>query len=130
MSNETPKPGEFCWNELMTPDTEKAQSFYTALFGWTTQVQDMGEMTYTMFMSGEKSVGGMLQTPKDKIAQISPHWTSYIYVENIEKTLEKAKELGATIAVPITNVTDMGVFAIIVDPTGAHIAFWQPVKSQ
>lgn len=129
MSNGIPQSGEFCWNELMTPDTQKAEAFYTALLGWTTQVHDMGEMTYTMFMSGEKNIGGMLQTPKDKIGQIPPHWMSYICVENVEKTIEKAKALGASIKVPVTNVTDMGAFAIITDPTGAHIAFWQSIKS-
>ena len=126
MSNEISQPGEFCWNELMTPDTHKAQEFYTALLGWTTQVHDMGEMKYTIFMSGDKSIGGMLQTPKDKIDQIPPHWMSHICVADLEKTLEKAKELGASIKVPVTDVADMGSFAIITDPTGAHIAFWQP----
>lgn len=28
MSNEVSKVGEFCWNELMTNDTDKAKEFY------------------------------------------------------------------------------------------------------
>lgn len=128
-SNAKPQLGEFCWNELMTPDKKKAQAFYTALCGWTAQDHDMGEMTYTMFMSGDKNIGGMMQIPKDKIDQIPPHWMSYICVEDVEKTIEKAKSLGATVKVPVTNVTDMGRFAVIKDPVGAHIAFWQSTKS-
>jgi predicted enzyme related to lactoylglutathione lyase len=120
--------GEFCWNELMTSDTKKAQVFYTDLLGWTTQEHDMGDMTYTMFMSGDKCIGGMLQTPKDKVAQVPPHWTSYICVEDVEKTLKKAESLGATVRVPVKTVPDMGRFSVVQDPTGAHIAFWQSFK--
>lgn len=31
MEKHMPKQGEFCWNELMTPDTKKAKVFYQAL---------------------------------------------------------------------------------------------------
>ena len=120
-----PNPGEFCWNELMTPDTKKAQAFYTSLLGWTAQDHDMGDMTYTMFMNGDKSIAGMLQTPKDKIGHVPPHWMSYIGVDDIEKTFEKAKSLGANVIMPVTKAGDMGRFIVIQDPTGAHIAFWQ-----
>lgn len=63
--------GEFCWNELMTPDTKKAKAFYENLFGWTSVEHDMGNDTYTMFMHSEKGIGGMLKTPEDK--HISHH---------------------------------------------------------
>jgi hypothetical protein len=130
MSNATqPQVGEFCWNELMTPDTKKAQAFYSSLLGWTTQEHDIGEMTYTMFMSGDKGIAGMMQTPKDQTTQIPPHWMSYICVADVEDTLTKAKSLGASVKVPVTPVPSMGRFIIIQDPTGAHIAFWQSVKS-
>ena len=127
MSNgDMPQVGEFCWNELMTPDTQKAKEFYTALFGW--KVQEMEDMNYTIFMAGEKGVGGMMATPKEKVGQVPPHWMSYICVEDVDKTLAKAKSLGATEKVPVTEVKDMGRLAIIMDPTGAHIAFWQSMK--
>ena len=86
---------------------------------------DMGDMTYTMFMNGDKSIAGMLQTPKDKIGHVPPHWMSYIGVDDIEKTFEKAKSLGANVIMPVTKAGDMGRFIVIQDPTGAHIAFWQ-----
>ncbi|MBA3813936.1 MAG: VOC family protein [Alphaproteobacteria bacterium] len=124
----TPQSGEFCWNELMTPDTKKAQAFYTELLGWTSQDHDMGDMTYTMFMSGDKRMGGMFQTPKDKVDQIPPHWMSYISVEDVEETLEKAKALGADVIVPVTTVANKGRFIVITGPTGAPIAFWQCIQ--
>lgn len=127
-------PGEFCWNELMTSDPEKAKEFYQALFGWTAKTEEMGGMAYTMFMHGNKPVGGMIKTPdgkqvhskKHKKANQSmpAHWMSYVAVANIEASVEKAKALGGMVVVPKTNVNDIGSFAIIQDPTGAHIALW------
>jgi predicted enzyme related to lactoylglutathione lyase len=130
MSDNKTKPaaGEFCWNELMTSDTKKAQDFYTKLLGWTTHEHDMGSMTYTMFMRGDKGIGGMMQIPQEHRDQVPPHWMSYICVEDVEKTLEKAKSLGAEVKVPVTVVPDMGRFIILKDPTGAHIAFWQSTQ--
>ncbi len=127
MSDKMPQQGEFCWNELMTPDVNKAKQFYSALFDWKAEDRDMGSMTYTMFKSGDKDIGGMLQTPQDK-AGIPPHWMSYVCVKDVDKMVEKAKSLGAKITVPATPVSDFGRFAVIQDPTGAHIAIWQPTK--
>lgn len=128
MSNQA-KHGEFCWHELMTSDVNKAKTFYNSLLGWTTQEHDMGEMTYVMFKHGETDIGGMMQIPADKAGECPPHWMNYISVENVDTIEKKAKELGAKIVVPVTPVSDFGRFIIIADPTGAHIAFWQSLKS-
>lgn len=122
------KPGDFCWNELMTPDLQKAKQFYAALFNWQTKDEEIGDKTYTMFARDDKQLGGMLQIPKDREGQIPPHWMSYIFVEDLDSTLEKAKKLGAGVTMPATPVSDFGRFAVIQDPTGAHIALWQSLK--
>lgn len=129
MSDQKSQHGEFCWNELMTPDVKKAKEFYRALLGWETVDHEMGDMTYTMIKHGEKGIGGIMQTPKDKEKQIPPHWMSYISVANVDEMVNKAKSLGATITVPATNVSDYGRFAVIQDNTGAHIALWQSTKN-
>ena len=61
--------GEFCWNELMTSDTKKAQAFYQDLFGWTSTKQDMGESTYTMFMQGDKTIESKYSSALDELHQ-------------------------------------------------------------
>lgn len=129
MSDKKPQQGEFCWNELMTPDVKKAKEFYSALFGWKSLDHDMGEMTYTLFQRSDKDIGGMMQIPKGQEKQIPPHWMSYISVENLDEMIKKAKSLGATITVPATSAGDFGRFAIIADTTGAHVALWQSLKT-
>jgi len=129
MSND-PKlqPGEFCCNELITPDPQKAGAFYAALFGWATVDHPIDGMSYTLFMRGEKSLAGMMQTPADQVGQVPAHWMSYVCVDDMDKSLEKAKNLGANVTAPKVFVECeecIGWFAIIQDPTGAHIALWQ-----
>lgn len=124
-----PQAGEFCWNELATTDVAAAKNFYGKVFGWQFDEHDMGEMTYTMIKHKDKdSFAGIWAIPKDQQKQIPPHWMAYILVENLEKALEKATQNGAKIMKPATNAGDHGQFAIIADPTGAHLALWQTLK--
>jgi predicted enzyme related to lactoylglutathione lyase len=125
----TPEFGKFCWNELLTNDPKKAKEFYGALLGWKAHDMDVGDMVYTLFKTADKDICGMMQIPKGEEKDIPVHWMSYIQVESIDKSVKKAEELGATITVPGTDVGDFGRFAVIMDPTGAHVAFWQSLKS-
>lgn len=84
-------------------------------------------MTYTIIQSEHESIGGIWEIPSDKKAEIPPHWMAYILVDDIEKTMKEAESAGATIKVPVTQVSDMGRFIVIMDPTGAHIAFWETI---
>jgi len=42
----------------------------------------------------------------------------------------KAKELGAKVMMDKTEIPDAGWMSVIVDPTGATIALWQPMPRQ
>ena len=123
-----PAIGEFCWNELATPDVKAAKDFYSSLLGWKFTDHNMGDTTYTMIQHGDQSFGGMWHIPSDQQKHIPPNWMGYILVNNIEETLEKAVKLGATVKMPVTKAGDMGLFIVIIDPTGAHIAFWQSTQ--
>jgi uncharacterized protein len=125
MSEKEITAGDFCWNELMTNDTGKAKEFYTELLGWECHDINMPDCTYTVFKSGDKEIGGMLQTPKDLDKEIPAHWMSYIAVNDIKEMTEKAKLLGAKIEVDVQKVKDIELFSVLVDPTGAYISLWQ-----
>lgn len=118
-------PGQFCWNELATANVKEAKDFYGKVFGWEFIDHDMGDMAYTIIKVDGKDNGGIWAIPKDKEKEIPPHWMAYLLVENLNASLEKAKEHGATIVQQPTQAGDMGQLAIITDPTGAHIALWQ-----
>lgn len=128
--NEIPKMGEFCWNELATPNLQVAKDFYGKVFGWEFIDHDMGEMVYTMIKRDGKEFGGIWSIPKDQAEEIPPHWMAYILVENVDKSLETAAKQGGTIVKPAANISDYGRFAIITDPTGAHVALWQVLRQK
>ncbi len=118
--------GQFCWNELATADVKKAKEFYSKVLGWQFKEIHSGEMTYTIVQANDKDIAGIWQIPTNQQNEIPPHWMAYILVNNVADTLAKAKQNGAQEMKGVTHAGDMGLFAIIKDPTGAHIAFWEP----
>lgn len=120
--------GTFCWNELMTGDVEKAKEFYTKLVGWDTQAWP-GAMPYTVFKTGDKQVGGMMQiTPE--MGNVPPHWMAYVAVENVDKIAADAEGLGGKILVPPTDIPGVGRFVCVQDPTGAVLCFMTFAKME
>lgn len=112
------EPVSLCWNELMTTDVDKSGAFYTKLFGYTAETQNMGGMEYTMFANGEQPVGGMMALTPEMSKGIPTHWAIYLAVEDCDATVEKAKALGGQV---YAEAQDMGVgrFAVLADPEGA-----------
>lgn len=53
-------------------------------------------------------------------------WLAYVQVDNIATATAKAKSLGATVMKDVTEIPGMGSFSVLIDPTGAAIALWQP----
>lgn len=121
------EPGSLCWNEVLTRDVEADKSFYTAVFGWDAgrpQFEGAPE-TYTVWELGDKQVCGMMQMTGDFFpAEVPPHWAVSFAVADCDGTVEKARELGATI---VAEPMDMpiGRFAGIVDPQGASFSVMQ-----
>lgn len=121
-------PGEFVWNELATTNVQGAKDFYGKVFGWEFVDKKMDDMTYTMIKKGDNEFGGIWAIPPAQQSQIPPHWLAYILVDNVEQSLEKSRQNGATVVKPVQKAGDMGLFAVIKDPAGAHVALWQSLK--
>lgn len=127
---EKPKVGSICWTELATKDVAAAKDFYGKVFGWQFKEVDCGGMTYTMMKAEGMPMefGGMWSIPKEQQEFIPPNWMSYILVTNCDESLASAQKHGAKVVKESMNVGDFGRMAVIQDPTGAHIAMWQPLK--
>ena len=115
-------PGTFCWVELATTDPQGAKPFYGGLLGWDADDSPAGDGTYTMARIGAKHVAGLYERTDGG----PPTWVSYISVADAAATVERATELGATVLVPASDVTDAGRVAILQDPTGAVLGLWEP----
>jgi predicted enzyme related to lactoylglutathione lyase len=119
------EPGALAWNELGTRDPEAAKAFYSAVFGWGTREHDMGEMgTYTEWLSGEDSIGGMMDVSGRLPDEIPAHWLVYFAVENTDATLETLKASGGSVSFGPIDIP-AGRFAMVADPHGAAFAVIQ-----
>ena len=121
-------PGTLAWNELATKDVAQAKAFYSQLFGWETETQDMGNgMEYTSIMNKGRSNGGMMQMTAEW-GDTPPHWGVYFAVADCDASVEKAKSLGATIHVPPQDIPEVGRFSMIQDPQGATLTLIQLLR--
>lgn len=126
-SAEDKTPGIFSWRELVTQDPEGSTKFYTNLFGWTTMTMPMPGGDYTMFMNNDQPVAGMVKPPAEK-GDVPTTWINYVTVEDVDASVAKALELGASVCIPRTEIPGKGTFAGLSDPQGAPIAFWEFAK--
>jgi predicted enzyme related to lactoylglutathione lyase len=107
--------------ELHTGDLPRACAFYAELCGWRSERIDAGCGTYTALdMGGGRPGGGVVQceTPR-------PLWLPYVEVDDIAATTERARRLGASVALD-TREGPAGWRSVVVAPAGGEIAFWQP----
>jgi uncharacterized protein len=113
--------------ELNTSDLDKAKKFYKGLFDWKLSDMPMGNgQTYTMLDVGKNEgggVGGGLQ--KHPMAGAPSSWLTYVAVDDVKKTIAKAKQLGGQIVEEYIPIPGMGAMGIFVDPTGAALGVWQ-----
>jgi uncharacterized protein len=121
-------PGTFSWADLTTSDQEAAKAFYSSLFGW--EITDMPvdeNSTYSMAALGTTPVAAIAPQPQQQRENgVPPLWNSYITVDDADRVLERARELGATIHAPAFDVLQAGRTGVIQDPQGAHFLVWQP----
>lgn len=115
------EPGSFTWNELYTNDMDGSGSFYTNVFGWSAQTQDMGGMMYTTFTNGDRPAAGMMEIQKEW-GEVPPHWLTYFVVEDTDTAVEKIKKLGGTVTMGPQDIPEIGRFAVAIDPQGGAFA--------
>jgi predicted enzyme related to lactoylglutathione lyase len=116
----------FCWNEVLTPDTQKAGDFYTNLFGWTKQ-QFGGD--YTIFNNGDRGAGGMFQITAE-MGPIPPNWMVYFAVDDCDAMVQKTTELGGKVLKAAEDIPTIGRYAVLQDPQSAAFAIIKPEQPE
>jgi predicted enzyme related to lactoylglutathione lyase len=117
--------GSFGWNELNVADPLTARQFYTSVFDWTTEEQDMGEMgTYVIWKNGDAVRAGMFDTTSIP-AEVPPHWLTYFTVPDCDAAVETVKANGGQLMNGPVDIP-IGRFAVVGDPHGAIFAVMAP----
>ena len=87
--------GTFCYAELVTNDPAASGKFYTELFGWSRDDQDMGEFgIYTQYQLNNKIVAAQYKlTSEQEAMNVPPNWGQYVTVNDAEATTANVAEL-------------------------------------
>lgn len=112
-------PGALCWNEGMTRDFERAQAFYTDVFGYTWDDMSGGGFVYAVFKVQGNVAGGLGTLPPEVPADVPPHWTTYFGVSDTDAIVATAQQLGGDVVRPASD-SPYGRQAGLVDNQGAH----------
>ena len=118
--------GDFDWNELVTPDPQKALAFYEGVFGYTHMDWDMGPIGMYRILqdAGGKARGGIIKTEKDGDPAL---WVPYVKVEDADAIAARVTPLGGTLVQKVADVPEVGRVGMFRDPLGAALGFIQPV---
>lgn len=114
------EPGALCWNELATDDVDTAEEFYTRLFDWTTEKQDMDTFVYTIFSNPHRQVAGMARIMPE-MGPMPPSWGVSFAVEDTDASASRIEELGGNLVLPPKDFPG-GRFAVASDPQGAFFS--------
>ena len=108
--------------EIAVKDDVKSRDFYSKLFGWEIKVDEKfnyGEIT----TGGEGGIGGgIFKTDADKFP---PYITVYVDVDDLQKYLDRAGELGGKTILPPTPIPGIGSCAMFNDPDGNVIGLFK-----
>lgn len=119
----TAPAGAPCWADLWTSDVEGSRRFYAELFGWEAQAPSPEFGGYFMFTRDGVPVAGAMGDMGGMPADDS--WKVYLATDDVARTVREAEAAGAMVAVPPMPVADLGVQAVMTDPTGARVGAWQ-----
>ncbi len=108
--------------EFSTPEPEKEIAFFKTLFGW--EIERWGDWEYWLVTTGKDEAGIdgaiMPQRMPDQ-----PRVVDTVEVEDIDASIAKAVEAGATLALEKQEVPNMGWTAYLMSPTGIMVGLFQ-----
>ena len=115
--------GAPCWIDLMTSDTARAETFYSALFGWTATAASEEEYGgYITFTKDGQDVAGGMRNDESGMPDL---WSVYLASDDTAATVGAAQQHGGQVYVDTMPIPEVGVMAVIGDPGGAGIGVWQ-----
>jgi uncharacterized protein len=110
--------------EFATLEPETEVAFFHQVFGW--DIQRWGEEEYWLASTGPKEDAGINGAIMPLRSPDHARVVNTVEVENIDVTIARATELGATIAMEKQDVPQLGFLAYLVSPTGIAFGLIQP----
>lgn len=105
--------GHIVWHDLVTPDLEKSQAFYSAVFDW--QFQSIND-SYVFAINDGQTIAGFSQLDN---SENSSHWLALVSVNNVDSVIKQTRQSGGEVLVGNTTIEGRGNIAVLSDPQGA-----------
>jgi len=113
--------GSICCPVLHTRDVDRAVTFYTALFGWSTRPVPGG--SHQQFVADGLIVAGLQQ------ASSLDGWVPHVSVDDVERMIDAAITLGATLD-ERADTPGLARLAVLRDTENARFGLWQPSPAE
>lgn len=110
--------------EIGVGDGPRARAFYRELFDWKI-LADESEYGLVDTGAGSGINGGIMQTPEGVPAYVA----MYVGVDDLDRYLERAEELGGKTVMEPMPVGEMGSFAMFTDPDGNMIGLFKEASA-
>jgi hypothetical protein len=111
--------GKIVHFELVGTDADRAQRFWSGVFGWEIGSSVMDGFDYRMFQVSEDQGGAIYPAERAGAAPIV-----YFDTDDIDASIAKVRELGGT-AADKEPVPTHGWFAACTDTEGTAFSLWQ-----
>jgi predicted enzyme related to lactoylglutathione lyase len=127
------EPGTWTMSSLHTASSERAQAFYSAVFGWQLDVSP-GAPIALWRLPGYEGGEPQERIPRDVVAvmaptdgsgAVPPHWSINFRVDDVDAAAEHALTLGGRILLPPTDTPGFRS-AALADPQGGVVAISAP----
>jgi predicted enzyme related to lactoylglutathione lyase len=112
------RPGGISYLRIPATDPQASADFYEAVFGWTVR-RDREDPA---FEDGTGHVIGHFRADHEVAGEAGVR--PYVFVENLDAALEKARANGAEVMTEPYPEGDLWV-ALILDPAGNAVGIWQ-----
>lgn len=118
--------GQITHIEFPADDTDRAQKFYSGIFGWEFQSYE-GLGRYYLFDTGSiESAGGAIGMRGESTGE---KLRIYVTVDSIDAALAKVPGLGGKVVEPKTEIPTQGWYAVIDDTEGNQIGLYENLPS-
>ena len=114
--------GKLVHVEIGATDADRAQGFWSGVFGWEVGAPMSPEMDYRMFRTGEDQGGAIFASDETGNLRV------YFDTDDIEATRARVQELGGQ-AEDKMPVPGYGWFAACHDTEGNNFSLWQSDES-
>jgi predicted enzyme related to lactoylglutathione lyase len=122
------KHGDFTHIEIPADDLDRAQRFYSGLFGWEIAAYPgfEGYLGFTTPVGRDGAAGAIGKRGETAGQQVR----NYVQVDSIDATLPKVTELGGQVVDGKQEVMGQGWFAVLKDSEGNEFALWEQNPQQ